>query len=342
MGILASLFFCALAFSGTLTPSGSKDEYKTYTLEGIYQRLDSGAAGTKTVFAEPTSNESTGHTVNQIMDKAPKVDAANGAGASDVGQGKTFWGLKSGAGWGLLTGSLEANTGSPLSLNDTTTDVSAGYYIEIDLKKSDSDLSADNIKKGVTIFGVTGTYENINTKASVPKTGQKTCWQMNVVNGTAIVNCGDANHVAITASQDGKIQAGVAWPNTRFVDNGNGTVKDNLTGLVWLKEAGCGGEKKWEAAVNWAKALLSGQCRLSDNSNAGDWSLPNIKEFQSIMDYSGGIGNPPSGKFSGDMGVSYWSSTMYHTDLLKAWRVVNGIQDYKSIDSLHFAWAVKR
>ena len=39
-------------------------------------------------------------------------------------------------------------------------------------------------------------------------------------------------------------QKGVAWPNPRFTDNGNGTVTDNLTGLIWLKNANCFGTKK--------------------------------------------------------------------------------------------------
>lgn len=38
---------------------------------------------------------------------------------------------------------------------------------------------------------------------------------------------------------DGALQKGVAWPNPRFTDNNNGTITDNLTGLIWLKNANC-------------------------------------------------------------------------------------------------------
>ncbi len=34
---------------------------------------------------------------------------------------------------------------------------------------------------------------------------------------------------------DGDLQVGVDWPLPRFTDNNNGTVTDNLTGLIWLK-----------------------------------------------------------------------------------------------------------
>ena len=39
---------------------------------------------------------------------------------------------------------------------------------------------------------------------------------------------------------------GVEWPNPRFTDNGDGTVTDNLTGLIWLKDANCFGQKTWD------------------------------------------------------------------------------------------------
>ena len=37
---------------------------------------------------------------------------------------------------------------------------------------------------------------------------------------------------------DGEYQMGVSV-DSRFTDNGDGTVTDNLTGLIWLKDAGC-------------------------------------------------------------------------------------------------------
>ena len=60
----------------------------------------------------------------------------------------------------------------------------------------------------------------------LPQTGQTKCYD---TNGNQIPCAG--------TGQDGEIQAGVAWPNPRFTDNGNGTVTDNLTGLMWTKDA---------------------------------------------------------------------------------------------------------
>jgi hypothetical protein len=64
--------------------------------------------------------------------------------------------------------------------------------------------------------------------APVSQTGQTTCWE----------TTGSPTNCARTG-QDGNIQAGVAWPIPRFTDHSNGTVTDNLTGLIWLKDANC-------------------------------------------------------------------------------------------------------
>ena len=57
---------------------------------------------------------------------------------------------------------------------------------------------------------------------------------------------------------DGNIQAGVEWPAQRFTDNGDGTVTDNLTGLMWLKDGGCF-KANWKSAFNTVAGLNNHQ-----------------------------------------------------------------------------------
>jgi len=92
-------------------------------------------------------------------------------------------------------------------------------------------------------------------------------------------------HTSTTNGDDGDLEKGVAWPNPRFTDNGDGTVTDNLTGLIWLKDANCFGGKFWSEAISDCNGLASGQCGLTDGSSADDWRLSNVRELQSLMDY---------------------------------------------------------
>ena len=64
-----------------------------------------------------------------------------------------------------------------------------------------------------------------------------------------------------------------------YTDNGDGTVTDNVTGLVWTKELS-------EASMPWSDA--SGYCESLEVGSITDWRLPNIKELWSIRDFSTG------------------------------------------------------
>ena len=62
---------------------------------------------------------------------------------------------------------------------------------------------------------------------------------------------------------------------TRFVDCANGTVKDTVTGLFWLKDATCLAGTWYNARIAAAN-LAHGQCGLTDGSRPGDWRLPTL------------------------------------------------------------------
>jgi hypothetical protein len=126
--------------------------------------------------------------------------------------------------------------------------------------------------------------------APVPQTGQTT---------------------SVAAGDDGSIRAGVPWPSPRFTDNGDGTVRDNLTGLIWLKNAHCVVGQPWLAALNIANTLASGSCGLTDGSVTGDWRLPNVRELQSLIDFSHPIhpAIPAGSPFINVLAIRYWSST---------------------------------
>lgn len=115
---------------------------------------------------------------------------------------------------------------------------------------------------------------------------------------------------SFATGDDGALQKGAASPNPRFTDNGNGTITDNLTELIWLKNANCFSQRTWVNALTAANNLANGQCGLTDGSVAGDWRLPNRNELTSLLNL--GTFNPalPSSHlFTNFQSTNYWSST---------------------------------
>lgn len=66
----------------------------------------------------------------------------------------------------------------------------------------------------------------------------------------------------------------------KFQDNGDGTVTDTATGLMWTK-ADSGKGMDWEDALAWVQ-----QKNAENYLGYSDWRLPNAKELQSIVDYT--------------------------------------------------------
>ena len=82
--------------------------------------------------------------------------------------------------------------------------------------------------------------------APIAKTGQTICYADNET--ATEITCSDTG-------QDGDLQIGVASPSPRFTDNGDGTVTDNLTGLMWAKNANLAGAMTWSSALDYANNL---------------------------------------------------------------------------------------
>jgi hypothetical protein len=69
------------------------------------------------------------------------------------------------------------------------------------------------------------------------------------------------------------------------VDCGNGTVTDQTTGLIWLKNSACLGALPFAEAMA-AQALQAGQCGLTDGSVPGQWRLPTQNEWTASISYT--------------------------------------------------------
>lgn len=157
---------------------------------------------------------------------------------------------------------------------------------------------------------------------------------------------------------DGALQRGVALTAPRFVDKGNGTVVDTMTGLTWLKQADCLANQSWSAAQTTIAQLADGQCGLADGSGAGAWRLPSRAEMLSLADRT--LGNHADDfdatywRADGSVkrapvftrmvtAVYYWTATADAADANAAWSVYScdfGVYDVPKADS-GYALAVR-
>lgn len=161
---------------------------------------------------------------------------------------------------------------------------------------------------------------------TLPATGQTTCYNSD---GVILPSC-------TGTGQDGETLAGVAWPAPRFTDNGNGTVRDNLTGLTWSRHGNAPDralanpcpnaeeDMSWQAALDFVACLNS-----SAYLGFSDWRLPNVNELESVA--HAGVGD--TSEFLTEVGFGlepldtlvqpsrYWTSTTDASFTDSAWDV---------------------
>jgi hypothetical protein len=195
-----------------------------------------------------------------------------------------------------------------------------------DIPSNDPDTSS------VTLT-LSGTGIVATNAIALPRTGQTIC---SSETGT-VISC-------VGTGQDGDLLKGVVWPSPRFtVGTGGGVdcVTDNLSGLMWTKNANLAGLKSWQAALEYVAAMNSGAglCGYTD------WRLPNRKELRSLIDYSRfnpalSAGHPFTGVQS-----YYWSSSTYRIVPSIAWvfRMIDGFAyaGYDKTTSNAWLWPVR-
>lgn len=140
-------------------------------------------------------------------------------------------------------------------------------------------------------------------------------------------------------------------PDSRFIDNKDGTVTDNLTKLVWLKNTNCFGKMDWRSGIQAAKSLKEGDCGpnptlvLSDGSSAGDWRLPTMKELCTLIDLSRRDPALPNGhKFSVVPTGYHWSATTldYYSGMAWIVYIESGTTCYEDVKNrAGYIWPVR-
>ena len=203
-------------------------------------------------------------------------------------------------------------------------------------------IAGDLEPPGAPTEGTMHTLEEIytivadtNSKVSGSGTGE--------TYGAAVEKSGQTT--SYVTGDDGDLQRGVALPSPRFADNGDGTVTDLLTGLMWTKDADiANGERTWAEAVSDCEA-----CGAGDYT---DWHLPQVRELHSLIHFgyyspalsnTAGTGKWTEGDPFTDVKFSYWSSTRYADLTDYEWYVSlnNGRVYFSSKSDTYYVWCVR-
>ena len=143
---------------------------------------------------------------------------------------------------------------------------------------------------------------------------------------------------------DGYHQMGVPTQGNRFIDNGDGTITDRVTGLTWVKDPASIPGGLFASPLYWYDAIDA--CENLNYAGYDDWRLPNINELMSLIDHSRYepafdtlYFTPPV-----NMWTVYWSSSICAPWTDGAWTMY-AYDGYKSVWGIPWdmctAWPVR-
>ena len=92
--------------------------------------------------------------------------------------------------------------------------------------------------------------------------------------------------------------AQIAGNTPDYTDNGDGTVTDNVTGLMWTQSPDTNDDGDIDAADKFIYSEAGPYCETLVLAGYDDWHLPSIKQLYSLMDFRGMDPPPDSGDTS--------------------------------------------
>jgi len=137
------------------------------------------------------------------------------------------------------------------------------------------------------------------------------------------------------AGDDGDLQPGHTWPPRFTVQANTNLVVDNLTGLMWTRNAGLG-SGDWNFCVDYGF--------IPEWYGYSGWRLPSVRELESLLDYGQAAWALPFGHPFNNVQLNYWSGTGDVIDTNKAWVIGMGdgtIARWVRTNDTPYAWPVR-
>ena len=130
---------------------------------------------------------------------------------------------------------------------------------------------------------------------------------------------GEARYDGMTNEEYVRCVRSGPLPTASFVDNGDGTVTDETTGLMWM-QSDDGLTRNWKDALAYCETMTASAPLAAGHS---DWRLPDVNELQTLVDIDVRFPSIDESVFSCENG-DYWSSSSSAGNSDYAWRVFFG------------------
>ena len=172
--------------------------------------------------------------------------------------------------------------------------------------------------------------------------GTTQLYKLKMYRAIPIFKTGAGNYSGMNALEDGATQRGVNWPTVRFTNNGDGTITDNMTGLMWSRNAKINNiENTFDDSINGTNTLSLG--------GYTNWRLPNVLEISSLLSYNMSLYDylssfsTPSAYFTGLTGTDMWWTSTTDNTTNKGYLLEGLSCDIipNAKNSIYYHWAVR-
>jgi len=169
---------------------------------------------------------------------------------------------------------------------------------------------------------------------------------MNCYGVYKLPDTGQTVHYSTAAGDDSDYHPAAVQPSYTVYYGGVETssyTADNVTGRMWVTNPNdlSGGQYVSSGTYTWEQAIA--KCEALTYAGYSDWRLPNIKELQSIVDYSRQSPSINTAYFLNTQSNYYWSSTTYVPLTTYAWYVFfdNGYMGYSNKSNFYYVRCVR-